>query len=713
VARAEVDAQVGFGYSGLREKQWLEIEVEAPRTAVDVLDCVGTSGTTVLDWEVVAAEESFSVSSRSSLTKPSSPDLSLVKPIGRKTSGSSLGLGVPSSATSSTRRRRSSNRPAEARPPGFHSLFDTAMPAPPVLDTSFVTEISSSDLLDPSRRHASSGSSSRRNTSEEASAAAATDALPPMEQDADLLRQAAPFDPEASALDMSFEVGSLPSSTHSDSPNVGLLPNPVASTITAKTIVRIQVDLGPALRAFAVDSLADRPYLAFRLSLAGKSVVDVGATGSTPLPSIQLPSADTEDRVVTVGTQSGLRLALDGGGWEPVCEPDGKLRWTMSRSATGREEAGIEPLRIVLLPRSSSVETSPQLSAVADGRAGDEELTPLLDETEVSFAESLDADVDSSFATVTPGPDDRQSSTSLHETSASFDPDVLEAEEVPAAKSQDSPESVPDRTANPDGRESAAAEPERAQMQDEETQTALPSPTATTETVAPPSAEKRDTRDSAVQTLPLPSSKSAKSGTRTTASRDDPLVKSLTRLLMLVTLALIGTQGWHYLRGGHPSPIARYRARYSMPKYPLSRHQQQHEHTRNANTLVSFDRKTATVTQTVFSTETRVATVTSVSTRTEHRTITSLHSLTTTVTSSTPNANPRPLPVYSDDFTAAAPATPSSTNVSPPSHRQPDPAALPSINEAPTAAAQFVIWLHSVRLEMRGFLSRWRDWLRL
>jgi hypothetical protein len=34
------------------------------------------------------------------------------------------------------------------------------------------------------------------------------------------------------------------------------------------------------------------------------------------------------------------------------------------------------------------------------------------------------------------------------------------------SKSQDSPESVPDRTANPDGRESAAAEPERAQMQE-------------------------------------------------------------------------------------------------------------------------------------------------------------------------------------------------------------------------------------------------------
>lgn len=717
VARGQVDAQVGFAYSGLREKQWVEIEVDAPRTAVDVLDCVGTSGTTVLDWEVTAAEVSSSLSSRSSLTtKPSSPDSSLVKPVGRKTSGSSLGLGVPSSVTPSTSRRRSSNRPAEARPPGFHSLFDTAMPAPPVLDTSFVTEISSSDLLDTSRRHASSGSSNRRGASEEASTAVVADALPPMEQDADLLRQAAPFDPEASALDMSFEVGSLPSSTHSDSTNGDPVRNSVAcgasATSAAKTIIRIQVDLGPALRAFAVDSLADRPYLAFRLSLAGKSIVDVGATGSTPLPSVQFPSAETEDRVVTVRAQSGLRLALDGDRWQPVCESDGEIRWTTSRSAT-RWEAGLEPLTIVLLPRSSSVETSPQLSAVADGRAGDEELTPLLDETEVSFAESLDADVDTSFATVTPGPDDRQHSTALHGTPASYDPDAVEAEDIPEARSRDSSESVRETTAKPDGRETAAAvEPPSTQMQDEETQTALSS-LMPIDTVTPPATEKPDTRDSAVQTLPLPSSKSAKSGTRTTASRDDPLVKSLTRLLMLVTLALIGTQGWHYLRGGHPSPIARYRSRHSMPKYPLSR-QQQYEHTRNANTLVSFDRKTATVTQTVFSTETRVATVTSVSTRTEHRTITSLHSLTTTVTSSTPTTNPRPLPVYSDDFTAAAPATPSSTIVSPPPpHRQPDPAALPSINEAPTVAAQFVIWLHSVRLEMRGFLSRWRDWLRL
>ena len=713
VARAQVDVQVDFGYSGLREKQWVEIEVGAPRTAVDVLDCVGTSGTTVLDWEVIAAETSSSVLSRNSLTNPSSPDLSLVKPVYRKISGSSLGLGVPSSATPSTRRRRSSNRPAEARPPGFHSLFDTAMPAPPVLDTSFVTEISSSDLLDTSRRHASSARSSRRGASE--ASVAAVDSSPPMEQDADLFRQAAPFDPEASALDMSFEVGSLPSSTHSTSTNGDLVPNSVASdapapTSAAKTIVRVQVDLGPALRAFAVDSLADRPYLAVRLSLAGKSIVDVGATESTPLPSGQMPAAKTEDRVVTVCTQSGLRLALDGGEWEPVCEPGGKLRWTASRSATRREEAGIEPLRIVLLPRSSSVETSPQLSAVADGRSGDEELTPLLDETEVSFAESLDADVDTSFATVTPGPDDRQHSMALQEPLTPSDPDVLEAEEVPETRSQDSPESEPDTTAKPDGRETAAAaESLPTRMQDEETQTALSSPT-TAETVAPPAAEKPDSRDSAVQTLPLPSSKSTKSGPRTTASRDDPLVKSLTRLLMLVTLALIGTQGWHYLRGGHPSPIARYRSRYSMPKYPLSRHQQQHEHTRIANTLVSFDRKTATVTQTVFSTETRVATVTSVSTRTEHRTITSLHSLTTTVTSSSPTTNPRPQPVYSDDFTAAAPATPSSTIVS---HRRPDPAALPSINEAPTVAAQFVVWLHSVRLEMRGFLSRWRDRLRL
>ncbi|GAA5862834.1 hypothetical protein JCM3774_006659 [Rhodotorula dairenensis] len=873
VARAQVDVRTDFRYPGLREKQWVELEVGPHPSAVDVLDCVGTSGATVLDWQIGAPTDETSPSQPNGTfaARMPSPDQSLVAPVGRKTSGTALGLGVPSSSASLAtpsvaRRRRSSNRLAETRPPTFHSLFDTAMPAPPVLDTSFVTEMSLTDMLETSRRHASSSSSSSRPGVSGPSAAAelretepepslwqqaapfdpeasahelsledgllqnsttddgtvegrgpsaqqGPDAEPDLlqqaapfgpetrtqdvsfendslldsgrgdreneegvplagqdsepepdllqqaapfdaqatahdisldddslsdsgasladsiagdrtirgraplpgqepEAEADLLQLAAPFDHEASTHDMSFETGSLPDSTHSGSSGRALVPlatqdpdAPVAPS-SKTTIIRVQVDLGPALRAFAVDNAAERPSFAFQLSLVGTAVVDTGNDKQTPLPPVRFSSADAEDGIVTVCTQGNFRLALSDEPTVAAQQAKGGLHWTTSRSRPSREETALEQVSVVLLPRKDSVEASPQLSAVAGVPTLGAELTSLLDETEVSFAESLDADADTSLATIMPGPDDRQGSespsTPPHETpSAATDSEAASGESTHTAvvreSSAEGEERVPVK----------AHEDSLLKMQDEATQTPVPPPMSP---ATPPPAVKRDTKEFAAQTLPLPS----KPTKRASASRDDPLVKSLTRLLMLVTLALISTQAWHYLRGGHPSPTARYRSRHSTAKYPSSppgapQQPQPLEHNRNVNTLVSFDRKTTTVTQTVFSTETHVATVTSVSTRTEHRTITSLHSLTTTVTTS-PTASPRPVPAYFDDFTAAAPATPSSTVVAP--FPPAGPAAL-APNEAPTVATQFVIWLHSVRLEVRAYFLHWRRWLRV
>ncbi|GAA5992481.1 hypothetical protein JCM10908_000840 [Rhodotorula pacifica] len=710
-ARAQVDVQGTFEYAGLREKQWVEVEVGASSSAIEVQDCTGVGGTAVLDWHVAAVSEKTADST--TLThppNPASPDLSLVKPVSRKTSASSLGLGVPSSAsllaTPSARRRRSSNRPVEARPPSFHSLFDTAMPAPPVLDTSFVTEMqmSSSDLLDTSRRHAS-GTSSRK----EAGSSTAPTELGE-EPEPSLLKQAAPFDPEASALDMSFEVGSLPDSTHSDSEAGDTLAPAAAAAAGAEavhsaeplaappppsvTTVRIQLDLGPALRAFAVNELADRPTFAFRLSFCGAAITATGENAPVQLPPVRFSSAVAEDGVVTVSPQSGLTLDVTNDDDAILRLSDGRLRWTTSRTDLSPDVALPAPVSVALRPQTGSVDPSPQLAAVVERQTGTDEIPPLLDETEVSFAESLDADADgdASFATVMPGSDERQ----MEDDKALEvnQPPVSSPEAGPHPVDADSPtalgisERAFDRRSLIEEPSTAAApvmDTSPATMRDGETQTPD----------SPPSLDvalaiaKRDSKGSVVQTLPLPAPR-YKGSNRSRSSRDDSLVKSLTRLLMLVTLTLIATQGWHYLRGGHPSPFARYRSRHAS-KYPLLRQHPHQQQARAPGTVVSFDTKTTTVTRTIFSTETHVATITSVSTRTEHRTITSLHSLTTTVTS-TPTTSPRPLPIYSDDFTAAAPATPSSTVVSP--HGRKDSTAL-SPNEAKTVAAQFMVWLHT------------------
>lgn len=706
---AEVQVQADFEYAGLRDKQWVEVDVAAH--SLEVLDCVGTGATNVLDWQLGSSAD---IPPPSSTPVPASASATPTgKPVSRKTSGSSLGLGVPSTSAltlSAARRRRSSARVGEPRPPSFHSLFDTAMPAPPVLDTSFTTDLSSSDLLDQTRRKPStSGRDPIVSTTAEAG----------RDKEASLLSQAAPFDPEASAMDMSFEIASLPDSgsemgAESVMPDCSSEPavsHEPAAKGASSTRIRIQLDLSSSLRAFAIDEAAERPTFAFQLVLAAHSSTAHPTDGVT-IPAISFTTAQSEDGLVTV---AGASMSDATSMPSAITLVDGSVRWTTSRRASADQNDFSPPVHL-------SLGQSSQKSATADGSTitSTVDASLLMEETplagEVSFGDSFDPDA--SFATVVP------------ETPTPIDAEE-ESEAETSSKEPIRAVPAPDQGA-PDHASAEAAEPVETAEQGATTwraglpvlrarEDAVSPEIVSTEATAqePPAvAEKRFvSRDFAVQTI---SPKIVGSSVQTTpqptaapplrrplrrSSRrtEDSLVKSLTRLLFLVTLTLIGTQAWHYLRGGHASPFARYRSRHAH-KYPL-------RPASTAYTIVSYKWSTTTMTETVHSTLTHVATVTSVSTTTEHRTVTSLHTLITpaVVPPKPTSSPPRPSPIYSDDFTAATPATPISTVLPP--HVTSDRGLAP--NEARTVAANFVIWLHSVRLEVRTLLSRWRDWIRL
>ncbi|BGO89842.1 hypothetical protein NBRC10512_005611 [Rhodotorula toruloides] len=404
-ATAEVEVSGHFEYSGLREKQWIEVEVgmpfvQAEGSPLDITGCIASDGiTSILDWEVAPAPNSAAPSPHSTnqldLPVKTPPELPSLPPLIRQPTESGLSdsaasvlstsasTSYPFTPTPAPRRKRVSSRTSDPRPPSWTSLFDTAPPAPPVLDTSFSTESPSRALPGPR-----------------------------VVKEPSLLQQAAPFDPEASAMDMSFEVSSVPSTSSDllDGPAV----QPTLSTSakqaverSATCLVRVQIDLGPSLRSFASlpttagdDDLAPAFSFALALHFSSSALSAETAPDSSVrlvLPSITLPSAQHEENVVSVSSTLSHRLielvspppVSPDETVEPPMSPlpasKGVARWSTLRTGATPTGTAPPPVQVDILSADASlaerVDTPPAPSPLASDWTG----------AEADFAEGLAA----------------------------------------------------------------------------------------------------------------------------------------------------------------------------------------------------------------------------------------------------------------------------------------------------------------------------------
>ncbi|GAA5999393.1 uncharacterized protein JCM10292_001258 [Rhodotorula paludigena] len=315
--QSEADVRVAgeFEHAGLRDKQWIDLDIctaISDNAPFEVLSCEGDNDTPVLSWEIVRVEGAVAAPPSLSHRTTAASDLSLSaastvplrsfpiassrqSPTTSKTSDSdsilststssatSVSRRYPSTPTPSTTRRRVSraSRSSEARPPSFTSLFDTAPPAPPVLDTSFIAEKGQSPGRDV-------GAGARGKGVKETS----------------LMKVPAPFDPEASAMDMSFEVSHLEEQRDLQQEDAPLTKPPRAQC--AKMRVRVQLDLSDALQSFATSAsvATGRPSFSFRLCLAFPASSLSSSTNTVTtrlsLPAFSLAAALAEESLVSV-----------------------------------------------------------------------------------------------------------------------------------------------------------------------------------------------------------------------------------------------------------------------------------------------------------------------------------------------------------------------------------------------------------------------------
>ncbi|KPV76107.1 uncharacterized protein RHOBADRAFT_53094 [Rhodotorula graminis WP1] len=343
-ATAEVRVSGEFELAGLREKPWVELEFathELPEVRLSWDDEGDTPVLAYAQTSMLAQPQASArpISSRASTATtvstaspaPVPPARSpFIPPLPRELDDfaspvldDSLQLLASSSVTSSvattpsfpftptpTSRRRPLNpRATEARPPSFTSLFDTAPPAPPVLDTSFA-EMQSSPGKDERRRDL---------------AAVGVGAAGGPRGGLSLMRTPAPFDPEASAMDMSFEVSALEDgasaeggdevessgATEHSSPVPPLLPETPTGDVPVAIIgahLRIQLDVSEALRRFAAAStLPDppaAPTFACRFFLVYSPESTISKNGRVALSPIHIPAAQSEDALIVVSSAS-------------------------------------------------------------------------------------------------------------------------------------------------------------------------------------------------------------------------------------------------------------------------------------------------------------------------------------------------------------------------------------------------------------------------
>ncbi|GAA5915357.1 hypothetical protein JCM5296_003691 [Sporobolomyces johnsonii] len=354
--RADVYVRGAFEYSGLRDKHWVDIAVgfgeehEAGNgTANGVFEVLEAEGEGVLGWEIARGNAAPSPSTSpapSSTGLPTPPLLShpssVLDDFFSPLDDSLLSLSSSTSTISPNtptpvprlRRRPSSARPLEPRPPSFTSLFDTAPPAPPDLEASLIAEIQErgeQGVTQPS-----------------------------------LLRQAAPFDPEASAMDMSFEVGVLArngsGSQEAQAPPSaeaqGQATNPsVASAATIRTssssvLIRVQLSLSPLLQPSRLPDPSFTFHLALEFPAITLHALLAASSLRLALPTFSLFLAEEEETLVSVSAGEAGKTAkvellpssamdlLDGDGGSPASPLpaiDGTARWSTVRNVRDAE----------------------------------------------------------------------------------------------------------------------------------------------------------------------------------------------------------------------------------------------------------------------------------------------------------------------------------------------------------------------------------------
>ncbi|GAA5859088.1 hypothetical protein JCM1840_003743 [Sporobolomyces johnsonii] len=379
--RADVHVRGTFEYAGLRDKHWVDIAVgfgeereAGDGTANGVFEVLEAEGEGVLGWEIARGNAAPSPSTSpapSSTGLPTPPLLSHLSSVlddfSSPLDDSLLSLSSSTSTISPNtptpvprlRRRPSSARPLEPRPPSFTSLFDTAPPAPPDLEASLIAEIQErgeQGVTQPS-----------------------------------LLRQAAPFDPEASAMDMSFEIGVLArngsGSQEAQAPPSaeaqGQSTNPsVASAATIRrssssVLIRVQLSLSSLLQPSRLPDPSFTFHLALEFPAITLHALHAASSLRLALPTFSLMLAEEEETLVSVSAGEAGKTAkvellpssamdlLDGDNGSPASPLpaiDGTARWSTVRSvgdAEGSRRSRNRSERVeveVSLPFTSPVE---------------------------------------------------------------------------------------------------------------------------------------------------------------------------------------------------------------------------------------------------------------------------------------------------------------------------------------------------------------------
>ncbi|GAA5971588.1 hypothetical protein JCM11641_000652 [Rhodosporidiobolus odoratus] len=411
-ATAEVDVMGTFECAALREKQFVEIEVGLGQTdeaneVFEVLSCEGEEDMPVLGWGFV--EQATPSPPLLPRPPPLPPSLdSFASPLDDSTlSFASLhstgtipaSTEYPFTPTPRPRRRPPTSRSNEPRPPSFTSLFDTA--PPPALDPNLNAVDGEVSLLEvqlpPEHRDELEKVGKDRRNRQKGS------------EGSSLLGQEAPFDPEASALDMSFEVGSASEEEEgeAEAEEPARPPSPAKSS----TRLWIQLDLSHVLRRFATTTVAEGalPSFAFTLQLSfpassltanDYSTIDRPSLNRIALPSFALPAAQSEETVVSVAASSSrqrvellpdslppYRLSSppfneddDGPPPSPLPGFGGRARWSTVRgsgdlSKSGRRRKISGPVVVEIVRNKSKMEERRFLPAVGtedDGSLAEE-----------------------------------------------------------------------------------------------------------------------------------------------------------------------------------------------------------------------------------------------------------------------------------------------------------------------------------------------------
>ncbi|GAA5839706.1 hypothetical protein JCM11251_002568 [Rhodosporidiobolus azoricus] len=395
--QADVNVQGTFECAALREKQWVEVEVGMGRQEGEgpfqLSDCEGEDDTPVLAWETAGTPSS---SSPATLPLPPPPSLaeldSFTSPLddslllsrastSSSSSSSSTRTEYPFTPTPASRRRPSNPRASEPRPPSFTSLFDTAPPvalgAGPLRGEE---EVSLLEVQLPPEETGRERASRQKGS-----------------ESSELMGQEAPFDPEGSALDMSFEVARSSEAGETEGADEEEEPEllPPLSPARPSSRIRVQLDLAPALRQVAhfPPSSPVRPSFSFTLHLAFPAFSLSTSSHSTSrnchsLPTFALLAAIKEEAVVTVfapapraGPARRVELlpttvphyqdsanpsfALDSEGPPPSPLPGvgGRARWAAVR---GNDEWTASPRT-----RKVSAPVEVEIVAVDDGEQGD------------------------------------------------------------------------------------------------------------------------------------------------------------------------------------------------------------------------------------------------------------------------------------------------------------------------------------------------------